>query len=181
MRKSGRSWRRVASSGLCGPAASLAVFALLLYDLLETKTVGVGRGAYGPLSWPKFALTVLVAGAVLLCLLKARELLARKGAHAPAGPREEMADGRVALVAILIALYAAGFVYVGYLFSTFVFLTAWLAMTGYRRPAMSGLVGVLGAVLPLYLLIKVAYMPLPRGVGVIEQATIHIYQWLHLF
>jgi hypothetical protein len=84
-------------------------------------------------------------------------------------------------VAILIALYAAGCVYVGYLFSTFVFLVAWLVMTGYRRPVMIGLVSVLGAILPLYLLIKVAYMPLPRGVGVVERATIHVYQWLHLF
>lgn len=181
MRESGRAWHRVAASGLCGPVASTIVFSLLLVDLLKTKTVGVAPRAYGPLSWPLFALTVLVAGSALLCVLKARDLLVRKGASAPSEQRVDMADGRVAIVAVLIALYTAGFVYVGYLFSTVAFLVVWLVLMNYRRPVMVAIISLLGGVLPLYLLIKVAYMPLPRGAGVIEQATLHIYQWLHLF
>ena len=165
----GRSLRR-----LCSPAR-------LLYHLLSTGTLGVAPGAYGPLSWPVFAMAMLVAGSALLCVLSASKMLVGKVEHTRGEPRAEMADARVVIAAALIALYGVGFVYVGYLFSTVVFIAAWLVFTRYRRPVLVGVISVLGAVLPLYLLIKVVYMPLPRGVGVLEHVTIRLYQWLGLF
>jgi hypothetical protein len=81
----------------------------------------------------------------------------------------------------LIALYGVAFVYAGFLFGTIAFLAAWLAFARYRKPFKLALISVLGAILPLYLLIKVAYMPLPRGVGVLEDATVQLYHWLRLF
>ena len=177
----GRGWRRIVSSGLCGPVAATLVSVLLLHHVFATESLGVQPGAYGPQSWPLFTLILLVAGTGLLCAFRARDLVILK--DEPARPERQPAPGasRVMGATLLIALYGAGFVYAGFLFSTIAFLAAWLVFARYRRPVPVALISVLGTVLPLYLLIKVAYMPLPRGTGVLEQTTIQIYQWLRLF
>ncbi len=177
----GRHWRRIVSSGLCGPVAGTLVSLLLLYHVSTAQAVGVPPGAYGPLSWPLFALILLAAGMGLLCAFRARELLRRGSAPFDADRQPAPGTARVVLAIGLIALYGAAFVYAGFLFATLAFLAAWLAFTHYRRPLALTLVSVLGTLAPLYLLTKVVHMPLPRGVGVLELATIQLYQWLRLF
>lgn len=177
----GRQWRRIVSSGLCGPVAATLVSVLLLLHVFTTSSLGVQAGAYGPQSWPLFSLILLVAGMALLCAFRARDFFSRRaGPHSSAEPTLPGA-ARVMGATGLIALYGAGFVYAGFLFSTIAFLAAWLIFTRYRRPLGLVLISVLGTILPLYLLIKVAYMPLPRGVGVFEEATVQLYHWLRLF
>ena len=176
-----RQWRRVVASGLCGPVAVTLVSLLLLVHVVTTKSLGVQAGAYGPQSWPLFALVLLVAGLVLLCALRARALASSKAGELSAEQPALPGASRVLGATALIALYGAGFVYAGFLFSTIVFLAAWLVFSRYRKPLALALISVLGTVLPLYLLIKVAYMPLPRGMGVLEEATVQLYHWLRLF
>lgn len=176
-----RYWRRVVSSGLCGPIVVLFASLALLYNVNGTRTMGVSEGAYGPLSWPLFVLVVLTAGMILLCGIRMRELLANGFAPQQSEQRTEEGGFRVLVAAALIALYGLGFAYLGFLLSTVVFLALWLLFARYRKPVRVALISLLGTILPLYLLIKVAYTPLPRGVGSFEQITLQLYQWLRLF
>lgn len=178
----GHRWRRILSSGLSGPAAVTLVSVGLLVRVSSTESLGVQADAYGPQSWPLFTLVLLVLGMALLCAFRVRDLL--RGTTGPSSSPEPPplpGASRVIGATALIALYGAGFVYAGFLFSTIAFLALWLVYMRYRRPLGVALISVLGAVLPLYLLIKVAYMPLPRGVGVLEEATVQLYHWLRLF
>jgi hypothetical protein len=176
-----RPWRRVVSSGLCGPVAVTLVSLLLLLHVFTTATIGVQAGAYGPQSWPQFALILLVVGLGLHCAIRARNYTS--GRAVPRNAEQPTLPGatRVTGATALIAVYGAGFVYAGFLFSTIAFLAAWLTYTRYRKLLPTVLISVLGTILPLYLLIKVAYMPLPRGVGLLEDATVQLYHWLRLF
>ncbi|MGE0873464.1 MAG: tripartite tricarboxylate transporter TctB family protein [Burkholderiales bacterium] len=178
----GQRWRRIASSGLCGPFAVALVSVLLLWHVAAARSVGVPDGAYGPRSWPLFALVLLVCGMALHCALRTRAFIARRSSAQRDSPVDQDSSARRVLIATaLIALYGAGFAFAGFLLSTIAFMFAWLVFARYRRPVPLVLISVLGTILPLYLLVKVAFMPLPRGVGVLEEATIQIYQWLHLF
>lgn len=177
----GRQWRRMAATGLCGPIAVALVSVLLLWDVAVTRSLGVPEGAYGPQSWPLFTLVLLVAGIALLCALRARALISRGSAQCEVPASQDPGARRVLIATVLIALYGAGFAYAGFLLSTIAFMFIWLVFVRYRQPVPLVLISVLGTVLPLYLLVKVAYMPLPRGVGVFELATIQMYQWLRLF
>ena len=176
-----RHWRRALSSGLCGPVVVTLVSVLLLLHVFTTRSLGVQAGAYGPQSWPLFALILLVAGLALLCALRTRDFLS--GGARARSPEEPPLPGasRVMGATALIALYGVAFVYAGFLFGTIAFLAAWLLFARYRKPLRLALISVLGTILPLYLLIKVAYMPLPRGVGALEDATVQLYHWLRLF
>lgn len=176
-----RRLRRFAATGLCGPFAVALVSVLALWHVATAQTLGVPEGAYGPQSWPLFALVLLVAGMALLCTLRTCAFVARKSSQHDAPAAADPGAKRVLLAISLIALYGAGFAFAGFLLSTIVFMLLWLVFARYRHPLSLVLISVLGTILPLYLLVKVAYMPLPRGTGVFEQATIQIYHWLRLF
>lgn len=174
-------WRRVFGSGLCGPFVATLVSGMLLLHVLGTPALGVPQGAYGPQFWPELALILLVAGMVVLCAYRAHACLVGRVRAESKNDEPATRGARVAFAITLIALYGAAFAVAGYVFATMAFLAVWLVFAHYRRPLRVVLVSVLGTMLPLYLLIKVAYMPLPRGTGVIEQATLQLYQWLRLF
>ena len=140
------------------------------------------------MSWPEFALLMLIGAGVLLCACRGWSCMVRTrsgttdAADVPADvPKEDCNNRRVAVGGWLILLFGVGFVYIGFLFSSVLFLLAWLLVEGMRNPLKLISISVLGTLAPLYLLVKVAYMPLPRGYGPFETATVWLYGALGLF
>jgi hypothetical protein len=171
------------SAEVVGPALGLVVTAALLWSVAVTPTPGVDPRTFGPQSWPKFALASLAIGLAWLVVLRMRAALRATEAAAWAARAEPQAgdSARVLQAVAILGAYSMAFVHLGFLFSTVLFMAVRLAWAGFRRPLALLMISLLGTVLPLYLLVKVAFLPLPKGSGVIEQATVQVYQWLRLF
>lgn len=177
---------RIGRTRLCGPVLGLIAATLLLVHLMTSDLYsfgGSGQG-YGPLSWPEFSLIMLVVSIGVLCLSRAWRCIRRPTPQAaeseqPSAPRCD--NARLVVGGWLILLYGVAFVFIGFLLSTVLFLMIWLVYGGIRNPFKVAYLSVAGTLLPLYLLVKVAYMPLPRGSGPFEVVTIKLYEWLGLF
>jgi putative tricarboxylic transport membrane protein len=140
------------------------------------------RGVIGPATWPKAMLYCAAAAAGLLALAGLLEVFAphpegKAGGAAQSDYHEGRSLGAVALVmAYGIALPLAGFAW-----TTLAFIAAWLVLSGVRRLLFVALVSVLGTLGVLYLFVKVSLMPLDRGTGVFEQATVALYRVLGIY
>ena len=82
---------------------------------------------------------------------------------------------------LAIVLYGAAMVYIGFAFATFVFLVTWFLLGGLHKPLPLIANSVLGTLALLYLFLKVAYLPLPRGIGVMDELTVTLYRFLGIF
>ena len=69
----------------------------------------------------------------------------------------------------------------GFPLTTFFFLLAFMRLAGTRRPLPLLVTALLGTVALLYLFVKVVYLPLPKGAGVMEDFTIFLYRLLRIF
>ena len=77
--------------------------------------------------------------------------------------------------------YGVAITYIGFAFATFFVILYWLLISG-RRGILPVLLTSGGATLViLYIFLKLAYMPLPKGVGVFHDLTIGLYRALGLF
>jgi putative tricarboxylic transport membrane protein len=175
---------RVLRSGLCGPSIALLGTLWLLHHLLTSRLYafhGVHTG-YGPLSWPEFSLIMLIVSIGLLCGARCWTCIRRRSLEGSSTGETATCDNvKVTIGGWFILLYGLGFIFMGFLFSSVLFLAAWMIYGGMRSPLKIASLSLLGVITPLYLLVKLAYMPLPRGVGIFEAATVHIYQWLGVF
>jgi hypothetical protein len=100
------------------------------------------------------------------------------------GVREEDAGYRearlLAGIALLIA-YGYAISAIGFAWATLSFLVAWMALGGSRRPVAILLTSTIGTTALLYLFVKVSLMPLDRGKGVFEHATVALYRVLGIY
>jgi putative tricarboxylic transport membrane protein len=142
----------------------------------------MARGVVGPASWPKTMLLCASAAAALLAFGRLVELFAPHSSQAPvAGVEEEYHEGRSLGAIALLLGYGLAIPLVGFAWATPVFLAGWLLLGGLRRPLLVGLTSILGALGILYFFVKVSLMPLDRGKGVFEQATVALYQLLGIY
>jgi putative tricarboxylic transport membrane protein len=177
-------WTRLRKTGLCGPVVALLGSLWLLHHLLtsELYSFSGARTGYGPLSWPEFSLIMLIVSTGLICVSRAWTCICKRQVTGIEGKVPEACDNtKAAIGGWLILLYGLGFVFLGFLLSSVLFLIVWMLYGGVRNLLTLATLSVLGTLAPLYLLVKLAYMPLPRGVGVFETATIQIYEWLGIF
>jgi putative tricarboxylic transport membrane protein len=141
---------------------------------------GMARGVAGPGSWPKLMLygaaACLVAVFVRNLLEVRRAASSRAAADTPAYNDAKLLGGMALLV-----VYGAGITVAGIAWATLVFLAGWLTLSGLRRPLPVVLVSVLGTVGILYLFVKLCLMPLDRGKGIFEEATIVLYRLLGIY
>ena len=165
-------------------AAPLAV--ALAAVLLATRFLAPGvdveamtRGPLGPVTWPKAMLVCLIACASALFLLRLWQWkTAASTDHAPGG---EYSEGRGAAGIALLVAYAWALPEAGFALASAAFIAGWLALGGMRRPIAMGLTAAIGTVLLLYLFVKVSLMPLDRGKGVFEAATVALYRLLGIY
>ncbi len=144
---------------------------------------GMARGIAGPGTWPKTMLYCAAACAVVIFL---HNLLAGRAAAKSAIGRAEGGDAgcdyvKAAAGMALLAAYGFGITQIGMALATLAFIAAWLLLAGLRRPLPVVLVSVIGTAGILYLFVKLCQMPLDRGTGVFEEATVFLYRLLGIY
>src|SRR5215831_20422913 len=144
---------------------------------------GMARGLAGPGTWPK-AMLYCAAGCAVVIFL--RNLLAARAAPKSAIERAEGADAdcdyvKAAAGMALLGAYGFGITQIGMALATLAFIAAWLLLAGFRRPLPVVLVSVIGTAGILYLFVKICLMPLDRGKGVFEEATVLLYRLLGIY
>lgn len=141
------------------------------------------RGIAGPTAWPK---VMLYCVAACSCAMFVQMLLgAIAGTRAPERAQaDDAADyHETRLLAGIALLIATGWAIpvIGFAWSTLAFMVAWMVLGGLRRPVAIVLTSTIGTALLLYLFVKVSLMPLDRGSGVFELATVALYRVLGIY
>ena len=166
--------------GLAGPFVTVLIAAtalVVLHQGSDTALV-VDQEALGPASWPRVMLLGLLFSGIVWGV-------ARRTATGDAEQNPDAASGRdnpkLVCGAGAVVLYGVAMVYIGFALATFLFLFAWFVLGGMRRvlPAIS--YSFLGTLATLYLFLKVAYLPLPRGVGFMDAVTVQLYHFLRIY
>ena len=156
-------------------AAAAALVVARRYIAPGVDLEGMARGFAGPGTWPKAMLYCVGACSVAVFFRNLFSLKAERSAPA-AYDDAKLLPG----IALLVA-YGIGFMEIGMAWSTLIFLAGWLVLSGFRRPLRVVLVSVLGTVGVLYLFVKLCMMPLERGKGAFETATILLYRALGIY
>jgi putative tricarboxylic transport membrane protein len=171
-----------AALGIAAPVA-LAAGAFVLAAAFVAPGVDVAamtRGVVGPATWPKTMLYCAAAAAGLLALVRLLEARASRGEAAAAGEGDYHEGRSLGAIALVLA-YGFALPFLGIAWATLAFIPAWLLLSGLRRPLLVSLVSVLGTLGVLYLFVKVSLMPLDRGTGAFEQATVTLYRLLGIY
>ena len=166
---------------LAAPLA-IAVAALVIarrYIAPGVDLEGMARGVTGPGTWPKAMLYCVAACSVIILI---RNFIEMKAGAPTTGAGESGFDDAKLLpgIALLIG-YGIGIPEIGMAWSTLVFVACGLVLSGLRRPVAVVLVSVLGTAGVLYLFVKLCMMPLERGKGPFEAATIVLYRLLGIY
>jgi putative tricarboxylic transport membrane protein len=168
-----------------GVALPLAVAALCALLALRYIAPGVdlgamARGVVGPATWPKAMLLASAAAAALLATARLLEALALRPAPRAAGG-DDYHEARSAGALALVVAYGVAIPILGIAWSTLVFLAGWMLLGGLTRPILVTLTSVLGTLGLLYFFVKLSKMPLDRGTGVFEQASVALYRLLGIY
>jgi putative tricarboxylic transport membrane protein len=165
--------------------AAFAVGAVVLARHFLAPGVDVDamtRGIVGPTTWPKLMLYCVAACAAALFCLRLRELVTgRAGSPEDAAAGGAFHERRALTGIVLLVAYGLAIPLLGFALSTALFLAAWLLLGGVRNPRVVALVSLVGTVALLYLFVKVSLLPLDRGKGVMEQATVALYRLLGIY
>jgi putative tricarboxylic transport membrane protein len=142
----------------------------------------MARGAVGPATWPKTMLYCAAACALGLFLRNAYAAPWKPPAPAAAGESGESGYHELRSIAAiaLVVSYGLGISQIGFAWSTLAFIAGWLLL-GRVRPQLAAAVAVLGTTALLYMFVKLSLMPLDRGRGVWEQATVALYRLLGIY
>lgn len=140
----------------------------------------MARGVAGPGTWPKTMLYCAAATALAI-FVRAVLVLRRPGERAAPAAEAGYDDAKLIGGIALLALYGFGITQIGMAWATLVFIAGWLVLSGLRRPLAVLLVSTLGTAAIVYMFVKVSLMPLDRGHGIFEQATILLYRLLGIY
>lgn len=162
--------------GYLGPAL-IFLAAILLFVAAGRLPVTPVPGQLGPDFWPRLVLVGLMAASAMK-LLEVRKARGPETAEVLSGPlsRWKLAGG-----ILLVLGYTALAPLLGFPLTNFLFLLAFMRLAGTRRLFPLLAVSVLGTLALLYLFVKVVYLPLPKGAGVMEDLTILLYRLLGIF
>jgi putative tricarboxylic transport membrane protein len=161
-------------------AAGSCVLALF-YVAPGVDLAAMTRGVIGPATWPKAMLLSAAAAGALLAVLRLLELLALRSAREPAGSADDYHEARsIGAIALLVG-YGVSIPLVGIAWATPLFIAGWLLLGGLRQPLLIGLTSILGTLGILYFFVKLSLMPLDRGKGVFEHATVALYRLLGIY
>lgn len=159
-----------------GPALIFVVGAGLFAAAGRLPVVPV-PGQLGPDFWPRLVLVGLMAA----CILKILEVARGKGAGFEAAALSPLSRPKLVGGMALVLAYPALAPLLGFPLTNFFFLLAFMRLAGTRRPFPLVVIATVGTVALLYLFVKVVYLPLPKGAGVVEDFTIFLYRLLRIF
>ena len=163
-------------SGTIGPALLLFAGAGLFVAAGRLPVVPV-PGQLGPDFWPRLVLVGLMAS----CALKILEAVRSRQPKAAQVPPPPLSRSKLAGGIVLVLGYTALAPLLGFPLTNFLFLLAFMRLAGTRRLVPLLAVAVVGTVALLYLFVKVVYLPLPKGAGVMEDLTLFLYRLLRIF
>ena len=164
------------------PEIGILLFALYLFYLAGTFEYQQEEGQLGPGFWPRMTALGLI-GSVLVRIVQTIRERDRPIVHV-VGEFEEYAEEdyplswpRFGIAVVLAVGYVISTMFLGYLFSTAIFLFLFIWIGGERKRYVP-LVAVGGALVFTYLFVGVVYVSLPSGVGIFDTLTIAIYNLL---
>jgi putative tricarboxylic transport membrane protein len=161
---------------------ALLVGAVYVFFLAGTFEFQERQGQLGPGFWPRMA-AIGLAAAVLVRIVQTIRERNQPIVHVKTefDEYEEEAGttywSSVGLAMALAVGYVISTMFLGYLFSTALFLTVFIWLGGQRKWYVP-LVAIAGTLVLTYLFIGVVYVSLPTGVGVFDAATVAIYNLL---
>ena len=161
---------------LIAVCAGLAV--LLTLNTGDTRLV-IDASGYGPLSWPRVMLWGTIIAGLLWGLSRFLDRSESPDGQAGSATRHDN-PGLVAGV-VVVVLYGVAMIYIGFAIATFVFLVTWFVIGGMRSAWKILANSAFGTGVLLYLFLKVAYLPLPRGIGIMDTVTVSIYRFLGIY
>lgn len=158
-----------------------ALAGYLLYDALHIQ-YHARAGTLGPDFWPA-AILVL---AIIVCVVEAGRIMVT-GAAASEGVLEGLAGEPPAVQTqrhpwVLLAGMGATLAYVelvqilGFFLATVAYLTAFIALGGYRRWKITAAVSIIGALVLMFVFMKLVYVSLPIGVAPFNTVTFLLMQ-----
>jgi putative tricarboxylic transport membrane protein len=175
--------RRVAA-----PLGGVVVSVGLLLDTRGLDHVARG-GQLGPGFWPRLVLAGLGLTFLLKGIAEWRRLrtpdpaaLAMVDVRALEAERlPELSRRRLATAIGLIVLYVLATPTFGFALATAAFILTFMYLCGARSVTVLAANAVAGTVLLLYLFVKLVYLPLPKGEGSFEAASLALYRALGIF
>jgi putative tricarboxylic transport membrane protein len=164
------------------PEVALLIGAIYFFWLAGRFGGQTDPGQLGPGFWPRMAATGLAIALVarIFQTVRARNRpIVKIRSQLPAEEEEEVEVDwtRVGIAMGLAVAYVLGTMFLGYLFATAGFLTAFIWLGGQRRWYVP-LVGIAGAFISAYVFIGIVYVALPTGVGIFDTLTVGIYELL---
>ena len=162
---------------VAGPLMGVVLAIVLFWHTRGLDDVAQ-TGQLGPGFWPRLVLIGLGAASLAKLVLDVRSV--RRAADVTV---ERPAISPPLLVAGIatIVLYVVAAPLLGFAFATMLFVAAFMALAGARSAAAIVATSVLSTVVILYVFIKVVYLPLPKGVGAVENVTLALYRLLGIF
>ena len=172
--------RAILRVGMPLAAAAACVVVALFYVAPGVNFASMARGIVSPVTWPKAMLLAAAAAGFLLAFVNLLELLSLREPSA-GGPGEDYHEGRSIGAVVLLIAYGIAIPFIGIAWATPAFIAGWLLLGGIRQPAKVGFISVLGTIAILYFFVKLSAMPLDRGRGVFEQASVALYRLLGIY
>ena len=167
-------------TGLTGPIVVILLGLLPLYFLTigDNSQLVIDSTKMGPYSWPRVMLVSLATVGFFWGISRFRNSPLNKtsGEHL-----DQINSVKLVLGILSIVIYGAAIDVVGFAIGTFLFLTSWFILGGVRQFVVIIANSVLGTGALLYLFLKVAYLPLPRGIEVFDTATVNLYRLLGIY
>lgn len=158
----------------------------------------MARGIASPLTWPR----IMLSGVALFSfgwLVQGIRALYLSAKHRPlpsiSAEDEAIEFGDVGfehhaiplpslpvvLGIVLAVTYAFAIPWLGFPVATVAFLILWLVVGGFRNPLKIGMVTIIGTVILLYVFVKLALLPVARGVGVMDGFTVALFRILGIY
>ena len=175
------------------PYAVVGAAAAYLYYAAAHIQYHARAGTLGPDFWPQAILVLTIA----VCLYEVIKIAVR-GAHthdvvgvledmveesadkhAAAEPDAPPVESHPVLLLLGIGvtlLYVAAVQELGFFLATVSYLIVFMLIGGYRRWGMIAAIGLLGALLLMYVFMKLVYVSLPIGVDPFSQVTFFLMQ-----
>jgi putative tricarboxylic transport membrane protein len=171
---------RTKVTGLTGPVIIILLGLLPLFFLTvgDNSQLVVDSNKMGPYSWPRVMLISLATVGLFWGLSRLRNSSPNKISGEDS---DQINTVKLVLGILSIVIYGIAIDVIGFAMGTFLFLTFWFILGGIRQPLVIISNSALGTGALLYLFLKVAYLPLPRGVEIFDTVTVNLYRLLGIY
>lgn len=131
--------------------------------------------------WPKFMLFALIVAMGAKTVETAVKLFAIRDQAAPPSAWSGIRKRELAITTGFLISLPILWELIGFAFANIVFMATFLFFGGERKVWKIALFTLVATATLLYLFLKVVYMDLPTGMGIVDDMTRYLYKALHIF